>query len=822
MRLGIRFKLFLAIGVIAAMAVISSLISFGFFTQVGSALSMVTERSIPAVSSALTLSAQSADLAASAPALAYASADGERKAAMGNLEGKLVQLERTLAAVKNTDAPEDLRKEVEDNVKTLASGMRDIDRAVAERVAIKDKRVALTKALTDNHSQFLMLAQPTVDQAVMDMTMEFELVSRSTGAGTGEMIQSILDKQVAGARAMQDLVAKVNQAQGMLAVAAQAEGVGEIELIEVEFTNVKAEMLRGLETIQATYPNTDVEKLVKGIAAIGEGDNSLFNTRRQELAAVAKAVATLAESRNTATWLADAVDRLVQSARDATEKSTGASMTAIRIAQTSMAVIAAICLVAAVVIGWLYIGRRVIDPIVGTTGTMGRLANKDWEAEVVGLKRTDEIGDMARAVQVFKEQGQEADRLQGQIESERKTRDEERRAQQALLKESVGGIVAAANAGDLAQRIDTGRLEGVMRELGDGVNTLLGTVDRALGDLGTMLHKLADGDLTHRIRSQYQGVFAKLAGDANQVSDRLADTMSGLADAARLVRDASAEISTGSQDLAQRTESQAAALEQTAASMHEVTATVKQNADNAQAANQLATAARDTAEKGGGVVEQAVSAMTGIEDSARKIGDIVSLIDEIAFQTNLLALNASVEAARAGEAGKGFAVVAQEVRALAQRSANASKDIKGLIQTSNAQVRAGAQLVNQAGTSLTEIVTSVKKVSDIVAEIAAASTEQARGLEEVNGAVVNMDEMTQRNGALVEETNASAQAMADQARQLAELVGHFRIGDGTADSAEADAADTAAGDDAIDDDAGDADADPDAGENAEAHRDAAD
>jgi len=795
MRLGIRLKLFLAIGVIAAMAVISSLISFGFFGQVRGALGMVTERSIPAVSAALTLSAQSADLAAAAPALAYASAEGERKAALGNLQGKLVQIDRTMAAVNATSVAADLRKEVEDNVKKLSAAMTAIDTAVAERLKIKDKRAALTKTLTDDHSQFLMLAQPSVDQAVMDMTMEFELVSRSTGTGTGEMIQSILDKQVAGARAIQALVAKVNQAEGMLAVAAQSETPDAVDLISGEYTNVRAEMLEGLDNVQALYPNADIDKLVKEIAALGVGDNSLFATRKEELAAIAKATQALADSRNTATWLADAVDRTVQAARDETDSSAAASMTAIRIAQTSMAIIAAICLIAAAVIGWFYIGRRVIDPIVGTTGTMGRLANKDWDTEVQGTERPDEIGDMARAVQVFKEQGQEAQRLQGQIEEERKTREAERRAQEALLKDAVGGIVAAANAGDLAQRIDTGRIEGVMRELGEGVNQLLGTVERALGDIGTMLHRLADGDLTHRIRSHYEGLFAKLAGDANQVSDRLADTMRGLAEAARAVRDASAEISTGSQDLAQRTESQAAALEETAASMHEVTATVKQNADNAQAANQLATVARDTAEKGGSVVEQAVAAMSGIEDSARKISDIVALIDEIAFQTNLLALNASVEAARAGEAGKGFAVVAQEVRALAQRSADASKEIKGLIQASNSQVRSGAQLVNQAGASLGDIVTSVKKVSDIVAEIAAASTEQARGLEEVNGAVVNMDEMTQRNGALVEETNASAQAMADQARQLAELVGHFRVEGGSAamahaeDRAEAEAED---------------------------------
>jgi methyl-accepting chemotaxis protein len=775
MRLGIRQKLFLAVGVIAAMAVVSSLISFGFFGQVRGALGLVTERSLPAVSSALTLAAQSADLAASAPALAYAQNEAERNTANAVLEGKIARINGTLAEIRKSDAREDLRTEIEQGFSRLSEAIVAIDVAVKERLALNAKRQALTKTMTDNHANFLFLAQPAVDQAVMDMTMEFELVSRATGQGASEMIQSILDKQVTGARAIQDLVAKTNLSVGMLAVAAQADSPEQVELIQVDNINTKAEMLRTLDTVEAIFPNKEIAEMVNGIAKVSEGENGLFNTRMLELAAQRQALSALSDGRSAMLALNEAVEQLVAAARSDAAQSAGASITAINIAQISMAIIAALCLVAAAGIGWLYIGRRVIDPIVATTGTMGRLANRDWEAHVSGTGRSDEIGDMARAVQVFKDQGQEAQQLQAQIEADRQRFEEERLAQEALLKSAVGDIVGAANAGRLSERIDTSRIAGVMQELGTGVNQLLGTVERALGDIGIMLHKLADGDLTHRIRSDYQGLFAQLAGDANQVSERLSSTMTQLNTASAAVRDASAEISTGSQDLAQRTESQAAALEETAASMHEVTATVKLNADNAQAANQLAVSARDTASAGGQIVAKAVTAMGEIEGSAQKISDIVGLIDEIAFQTNLLALNASVEAARAGEAGKGFAVVAQEVRTLAQRSADASKQIKGLISASNAQVKTGAQLVNQAGSSLTEIVTSVKKVSDIVAEIAAASAEQARGLEEVNGAVVNMDEMTQRNGALVEETNASAQAMANQARQLAELVGRFRV-----------------------------------------------
>ncbi|MFC3677011.1 methyl-accepting chemotaxis protein [Ferrovibrio xuzhouensis] len=301
-------------------------------------------------------------------------------------------------------------------------------------------------------------------------------------------------------------------------------------------------------------------------------------------------------------------------------------------------------------------------------------------------------------------------------------------------------------------------------------------MQQAVAETQSVVEAAKADDLTHRIPLDGKtGDIRTLCAGVNDLLDGMSGIIADIKVASDTIAAASGEISTGSQDLAQRTESQAASIEETAASMHEVTTTVKQNADNAQAASQLAVAARDTAQKGGQVVQDAVVAVTQIEESAAKISDIVGLIDEIAFQTNLLALNASVEAARAGEAGKGFAVVAQEVRALAQRSANASKDIKALINASNAQVKTGAGLVNQAGSSLTEIVSGVKKVADIVAEIAAASREQSTGLEQINTAVGSMDEMTQRNGALVEETSAAAQSLANQAGELAALVQRYRI-----------------------------------------------
>jgi len=285
----------------------------------------------------------------------------------------------------------------------------------------------------------------------------------------------------------------------------------------------------------------------------------------------------------------------------------------------------------------------------------------------------------------------------------------------------------------------------------------------------------AAGDFTDKITVDSTNEIGQVLTALQLTQESLGQMVRQIKTAAGSVFRGAEEISQGNANLSQRTEEQSSSLEETASSMEEMTSTVKQNADNAGQANQLATAARDQAEKGGAVVGRAVSAMTEINESSKKIADIIGVIDEIAFQTNLLALNAAVEAARAGEQGRGFAVVATEVRSLAGRSATAAKEIKDLIQDSVRKVEDGSALVTQSGQTLEQIVSSVKKVSDIIAEIAAASREQSSGIEQVNKAVMQMDEMTQQNAALVEEATAASQSMAEQASQLNSLMEHYQI-----------------------------------------------
>ncbi|MBS3963373.1 MAG: PAS domain-containing protein [Methylomonas sp.] len=351
------------------------------------------------------------------------------------------------------------------------------------------------------------------------------------------------------------------------------------------------------------------------------------------------------------------------------------------------------------------------------------------------------------------------------------------RTREVKIEREIETIVECVKAGQLDQRLSLADKQGFFAKLSEGINQLADVIEGVLGDIGNTMGGMAEGDLTRRITRDYQGIYLDCKNDINATIDKLNEIFGQVIESATYINNSSQEIASGNNNLSQRAEQQAANLEQTAASMEELTSTVKNNADNAQQANAVASSARELAEKGGNVVHAAVTAMQDINDSSNKIADIIGVIDEIAFQTNLLALNASVEAARAGEQGRGFSVVATEVRNLAQRSATAARESKELIQSSVQKVRSGTEYVNQTGAALNEIVGSVKKVGDIVAAIANASAEQSAGIAQVNQAVAQMDEITQQNAALAEEASAASVSMSDLSANMVDLLAFFKLGE---------------------------------------------
>lgn len=304
-------------------------------------------------------------------------------------------------------------------------------------------------------------------------------------------------------------------------------------------------------------------------------------------------------------------------------------------------------------------------------------------------------------------------------------------------------------------------------------------IKKALDKAITVSERIARGDLTGTIEIDSEDETGHLLGSLKEMNQGLATIVGEVRGSADSIAAASRQIAAGNTDLSQRTEEQASSLEETASSMEELTSTVCQNADNAQQANQLAIKASEVAEKGGDVISRVVDTMKSITESSRKISDIIGVIDGIAFQTNILALNAAVEAARAGEQGRGFAVVASEVRGLAQRSAAAAKEIKALIENSVDKVQDGSRLVEEAGSTTREIVTSIKRVTDVVAEISAASVEQSSGIEQINSAVTQMDDVTQQNAALVEEAASAASLLEEQAQQMVQVVARFKLSENT-------------------------------------------
>ncbi|BCS35101.1 hypothetical protein TBR22_A43270 [Luteitalea sp. TBR-22] len=511
-----------------------------------------------------------------------------------------------------------------------------------------------------------------------------------------------------------------------------------------EFATAMAAFDKTIVSDQVRRQSADVQRQM---ATVAEGQDTAFGLtvagRDEAAKAMLKDLRAKADAIDT---LIDAIEKDKMERLRAANAEIDATYASTRV--TMLAVVGA-CMVLTVVLVWT-IARLVTRPLGETVTVLQHVARADFSQQIA-LDTRDEIGDLARATNAAITQ----------------------------IKEALGNVRGAAEGmarGDFSVQVRQdlpGELGVMATALGSGLTSLRG----AVANVREASQQLADGNLTVAVRTDLPGELGVMAAALNEAVTRLRQAMTDVRETANAVASSADQLASASQEISSGAQEQASSLEETAASLEEMTATIKQNADNAQQASQLAGGARSTAEDGGQVVSEAVEAMSAINDSSRKIADIITTIDEIAFQTNLLALNAAVEAARAGEQGRGFAVVAAEVRNLAQRSATAAKEIKDLISDSTRKVEAGSALVNASGRTLTDIVASVKRVTDIVAEIAAASREQATGIEQVNKAVTQMDQVTQANASQTEEMSGTSESLSGEAGKLQGLVRRFRLGD---------------------------------------------
>ena len=423
----------------------------------------------------------------------------------------------------------------------------------------------------------------------------------------------------------------------------------------------------------------------------------------------------------------------------------------------------------------LVLSRVITRPIPKLARSMDAIAEGNYDGEVPYTQLGNEMGGMARAVEVFRQNGLRVSQMTEADAARIIADQDQRKNMMGELQSAFGAVVDAAVAGDFSKQVMVDFPDPELNALAGSVNNLVSTFNRGVTEIGQVLGAMADTDLTQRMEGDYDGAFATLKSDINAVADKLTEVIGSLRHTSGSLKTATGEILSGANDLSERTTKQAATIEQTSAAMEQLASTVMQNAQRAKDASANAMQVTRTAEEGGQVMDAATSAMERITQSSAKISNIIGMIDDIAFQTNLLALNASVEAARAGDAGKGFAVVAVEVRRLAQSAAQASSEVKVLIEQSAGEVSSGSKLVGDAAGKLKAMLEAARGNNGLLESIANDSREQASAIEEVSTAVRTMDEMTQHNAALVEQTNAAIEQTEAQASELDRIVEVFRI-----------------------------------------------
>ena len=738
-RFGIAARLTAAFAGLAALAAATGAASSWFSMQSAKIVTSLGSHVLPTVTSSMTFGEQSAVLVAEAPELASQPTAEALAEKAGRIEGVMDAQAGRLAALRGMVDTPALLNEVERLNAALKPKIVELKALAAERIATRAKiQDLVAKALT-RYQDLMDAARPL--QMATQTAVDGEIGTVKAGQGTPAEIAAAaatLAKDLATLQAASDLQATANLAFGMMTAAANATEDASSGIWS-QYQWAEIYIRKALGVFGSSDDGKQLAPLVDALLSGGSDATSVFSLRTHELELTGKVAGVLADLTTVSKELARNVSALVErqdgAARGAADRS--AEMTRTTLAVNAVA--SGIVIVAALLIGILYVRRSLVRRLNTLGSTMDRLARGD-RTVTVAVNGRDEITDMAAAVQVFRQN---------------MVRNEELAAEAARL----GAEQEASRAAAEAERGEaSARQASVVEGLAAG------------------LAQLADGNLTVDLAKPFATEYESLRHDFNAALGQLRATVTEVVENAEGLRTGTNEIAGAADDLSRRTENQAASLEETAAALGEVTGALRKTAEGAAHARDVVGLAKSQAEQSGTVMRDAVAAMGAIETSSDKIGQIISVVDEIAFQTNLLALNAGVEAARAGEAGRGFAVVASEVRALAQRSAEAAKEIKALVSSSRTQVSRGVSLVGQGGEALGRVLGEVSEINTIVTEIARAATEQMQGLEQVNVAVTQMDQVTQQNAAMVEQTTAASHHLAEEIEALVTMMGRFRIG----------------------------------------------
>jgi methyl-accepting chemotaxis protein len=770
--------LLLGFGLMAVTTALGGAAGWYFLADVGARFDGVHRHELPMVAASLELAQHSQGLAAAARQLASVTEPSALAGSRQAVAAGKAEVTASLGVLQGLDTDAARFEGVKTLVDRAVDRLARLDGLVGQRLALVTAREERRRALFAAHEAALKVLTGLSD-ARRDRLQSQSMEIPSEPGPLTAVVLFLVGTEVPVQQQFSNAIGAINLAVTLSVQADSADTVPAVEALKTQFAALVEQARFNEDVLENLISDPAPRKAVESVLALGQGADGLFDLRLRELNGERDGVQATQETVALVEELTGRVGELVAAARSEADAAAVQVSRTIATGIIALLALVGLSLVLAALFAWLQVVRGVVGPITALNAAMARLAAGNLETVIAGCQRRDEIGDMARSVEVFKDNAVEKRRLdvaeQQRLTVEREAAEAQAR-REAAVGEEIGALIDAVAAGDLTRRLDLAGKEGFYRTMSEGMNRLVETIGAVVEDLTAVVGAQAQGDLSGRIDKTYRGAFQTLTEDINATAARLAGIVGEVAQATEAISDAAAQVAAGSTDLSERTEQQAAALEQTAAALEQLGATARTNAETSQRANKMVGEARQAAEHGGAVAGGAIDAMKRIAEASRKITEIIGVIDEIAFQTNLLALNAAVEAARAGDAGKGFAVVAQEVRVLAQRSAQASKEIKTLILDSDGQVRNGVDMVKKAGDSLTGIVSAVRQVAGLIGDMAGASREQASAVDEINTTVSQLDEMTQKNAALVEETTAAAQAMAGETGDLRRLMAFFDVG----------------------------------------------
>jgi methyl-accepting chemotaxis protein len=735
--IGVGARIYLAIAAIVGLTIAASVVASVSFSRVTQTVRSLFDEHYPVVELSRELAQVASATVAMAPKLAEVVTDSDRTEAVARLEQGTTRMRSIVDALHERKAID--RPRLMAMIDQLSANIQQMDNAARHRIAIEAQKNDIAERMSRARVVFNQVLSNAVDETQFALT--YGLQSAGGIADTDQLkdtLKKLADQELTRYGTSLMLLADLNHAYGLLREALALDRAEQLKYTQSRLQELAMSVDKTLQEAEARHTDQNRRNVTQAVLAFGIGGGNVFTLRDREFGNRQSIVNNMAALTEAANELNAEIDRIVLGARTAATDATQSTMTMMAKSGFWLLLIAAASILAAAAIAIFFVRPKIVLRLRRLSAATRAIAEGDLET-TVSDSGTDEIGEVAGAVRIFRDAAIEKIRIEREAQDQQKLAAEERRRNE--------------QARDAAAQ----------------------QVEMVVSMLGSALSGVAQGDLLVRLNDQCAPEYEKVKEDFNAALTTLQDTICAIRSSAQEVSNASAEISASTTNLSQRTEEQAASLEETSSSLERIAETVRKNAERAKQANELAAKTRTVADRGGEVVTQAMSAMSRIEESSREISDIINLIDEIARQTNLLALNAAVEAARAGEAGRGFAVVASEVRNLAQRSSEAAKGIRDLITSSSGRVQEGVDFVNRAGSALGDIVDSIKHVVAIVSEIAHASAEQATGIDEVNKAISRMDEVTQQNSALVEENAATAQALRQQASEMSERVDFFHL-----------------------------------------------